>query len=65
MRTNIVIDDDLVAEAMLVSGAKTKKEAVDLALRALVEERRRRGLRDLRGKLKFAAGYDPHATRTR
>ncbi|WP_219413094.1 type II toxin-antitoxin system VapB family antitoxin [Pseudonocardia nigra] len=38
-RTNIDIDDELVAEAMRKYGLKTKKEAVDLALRRLVGPR--------------------------
>jgi Arc/MetJ family transcription regulator len=38
-RTNIEIDDELIAEAMRKYGLKTKKEAVDLALRRLVGPR--------------------------
>jgi Arc/MetJ family transcription regulator len=38
MRTNIEIDDDLVARAMRLYRLKTKREAVDLALRRLVAE---------------------------
>ena len=38
-RTNIDIDDELVAEAMRKYGLRTKKEAVDLALRRLVGPR--------------------------
>ena len=41
MRTNIDIDDDLIAEAMQVSGASTKRAAVEQALRLLVEHARR------------------------
>ena len=37
MRTNVVLDDRLVAKAMKMLGAKTKREAIDRALRALVE----------------------------
>lgn len=49
-RTNIDIDDDLVAEAMRRYGLKTKKEAVDLALRRLVGPRlTREFLKSLRG----------------
>jgi Arc/MetJ family transcription regulator len=51
MRTNIVIDDSLMAEAMEASGAATKREAVELGLKALVRLRRQRGLRAYRGKL--------------
>ncbi len=51
-RTNIVLDDDLVKQAMRVSGAKTKRQAVDRALRELVERGAvYRALRKLRGKL--------------
>jgi Arc/MetJ family transcription regulator len=51
-RTNIVLDDDLVKQAMRVSGAKTKRQAVDRALRELVARASvYRALRKLRGKL--------------
>ena len=39
MRTNIVIDDQLMADAMRASGAKTKKEAVEEALRTMIRIR--------------------------
>ena len=42
MRTNIEIDDDLIAEAMTVTGLPTKKAAVETALRHLVDSHRRR-----------------------
>jgi Arc/MetJ family transcription regulator len=51
MRTNIVIDDDLIAEARRLSGAKTKREAVDLALRELIARHKRLGILELRGKV--------------
>ena len=38
-RTNIVIDDDLILRAMELTGARTKREAVDCALRRLVEQK--------------------------
>jgi len=51
-RTNIVLDDSLIKRAMQVSGAKTKREAVDRALRDMVARRPvYRALRKLRGKL--------------
>lgn len=58
MRTNIVLDEDLVKEGLKVSGAKTKKELVHQALREFVENRKRRNLRELAGKIKFADNYD-------
>jgi Arc/MetJ family transcription regulator len=50
MRTNIELDDDLLAEAMEATGLPTKRATVEEALRKLVQEhRRRRALEDLRG----------------
>ena len=58
MRTNIDLDPDLVAEAFELADVRSKKELVHLALREFVEHRRRRDLRDLRGAIGFAEGYD-------
>ena len=49
MRTNIEIDDELMAEAQALSGAKTKRETVEEALQLLVQIRRQDAVRDLRG----------------
>ena len=49
MRTNIVIDDELMEEAIRLSGAASKKEVVDAALRKFVQIKRQAGLRTLRG----------------
>lgn len=50
MRTNIEIDDELMAEAMALTGHSTKKGVVEEALRQIVaEQRARRALKDLRG----------------
>ena len=53
MRTNIIIDDKLISEALKLTGAKTKKEAVELGLRSLIQLKRQEALRGLRGKLKW------------
>lgn len=51
-RTNIHIDDELIDEAMQMTGAKSKREAVDIALRRLVEKGTLyKAIRNLRGKL--------------
>ena len=51
-RTNIVLDDRLIREAMKISGARTKRQAVDIALRELIDRRSvHEALRRLRGKL--------------
>ena len=53
-RTNIEIDDKLVAKAMRLTGASTKREVVDIALRRLVEKGSRyRSLRRLKGELRW------------
>ena len=51
MRTNININDDLLEKAMKVSKAKTKKEAVERGLRALIKQAAREDMRQLRGKV--------------
>ena len=53
MRTNIVIDDDLMQAALDVSGLKTKKDVVEEALRLLVRRGEQQKVRALRGKLKW------------
>lgn len=58
MRTNIVMDDALVEEAFRYADVRTKRELVDLALREFVENRRRRDVRELRGRVQLHPGYD-------
>jgi Arc/MetJ family transcription regulator len=65
MRTNIMLDDELVQEAFKYCGAKTKKELVRLALKEFVEKRRRLNLLDLEGKIEFAKDYDYKKLRER
>jgi Arc/MetJ family transcription regulator len=63
MRTNIVIDESLMQKAMEMSGIKSKKDVVNAAIAEFVERRTRRDLSELRGKIKFADGYDYKALR--
>jgi Arc/MetJ family transcription regulator len=63
MRTNIVLDDRLVKEALKLSRVKTKKEVVNQALKEFVENRRRLNLMDLFGKIEFAKNYNYKALR--
>jgi len=58
VRTNVVLDERLVDEALKLSNAKTKKELIHKALKEFVENRKRLNLLDLSGKIKFAEGYD-------
>ena len=53
MRTNIVLDDELVAEAQRITGARTKREVVELALRELVAREKRLGVLALRGRVRW------------
>jgi Arc/MetJ family transcription regulator len=51
MRTNIVIDDKLMAEVLRLTGAKTKREAVEMGLKALIHLKKQSNVRHYRGKL--------------
>ena len=53
MRTNIDIDDQVLREAQRLTGARTKREAVDIALRDLVARHRRVDILRLRGKVRW------------
>jgi Arc/MetJ family transcription regulator len=53
VRTNIVIDDRLMADALRATGARTKREVVELGLRALVRLKQQERIRGYRGKLKW------------
>jgi Arc/MetJ family transcription regulator len=64
MRTNIVIDEKLLKEAVMLSRAKTKREAVQRALEEFVKNRKRLELSKIRGKVKFADDYDYKKMRT-
>jgi Arc/MetJ family transcription regulator len=58
MRTNIEIDDRVLHEAQKLIGARTKREAVDVALRELVARHRRIGVLDLRGRVRWEGNLD-------
>jgi Arc/MetJ family transcription regulator len=58
MRTNIVIDDELMAKAMRATGLKTKRETVAVALERLVDLDAQREFRSLRGKIKWVGDLD-------
>jgi Transcription regulator of the Arc/MetJ class len=62
MRTNIVIDDQLMDEALKASGLKTKKEAVEAGLRALINQRKQENIRALRGKLRWEGNLEEMRT---
>ena len=58
MRTNIVIDDELMADALKVSGLATKKDVVEQGLRLLIRRSQQQAIRNLRGKIKWEGDLD-------
>ena len=62
MRTNIVIDDDLMKQVLKQTGLKTKREAVELGLRTLLRLHRQREIRKFRGKLHWEGDLDAMRT---
>lgn len=58
MRTNIVLDDELVERAQKLTGIKTKREVVQEALRTLILLREQGSVRTVRGKLKWEGDLD-------
>ena len=64
MRTNIVLNDELVDEAFKFSQTiSTKRELIETALKEYVNNRKRKNIRELRGKIKFHDDYDYKAMR--
>lgn len=58
MRTNIVIDEKLMADALKATGLTTKKEAVEQGLMLLIQKNKQQNIRKLRGKLKWEGDID-------
>jgi len=62
MRTNIVIDDELMEQTLRATGLKTKREAVELGLRTLLRLRQQAEIRGYRGKLDWQGDLDAMRT---
>jgi Arc/MetJ family transcription regulator len=62
MRTNIVIDDRLMRDALRSTGLKTKREIVELGLQTLVRLRKQEEIRKLRGKFQWQGDLDAMRT---
>jgi Arc/MetJ family transcription regulator len=58
MRTRIVIDDKLMKDTLRATGLTTKREAVELGLRTLLQLRQQEKLRSLRGKLNWQGSLE-------
>ena len=64
MRTNVVLNDDLVNEAFrFAQQISTKRELLETALKEYVDNRKRKNIKNLKGKIKFSEGYDYKAMR--
>ncbi|MEK6777095.1 MAG: type II toxin-antitoxin system VapB family antitoxin [bacterium] len=62
MRTNVVIDDDLMKSALKLSGLRTKKDVIKAGLQLLVKFNRQTKVKDFRGKLKWVGNLDEMRT---
>jgi Arc/MetJ family transcription regulator len=62
MRTNIVIDDKLMKDALTATGLSTKKEAVEEGLKMLVKLHKQSHIKSFRGKLKWEGDLDEMRT---
>jgi Arc/MetJ family transcription regulator len=58
MRTNIIIDDTLMNQALTISGFKTKKETVEEGLKLLIAQKKQASIRSFRGKLNWEGDLD-------
>ena len=58
MRTNIMIDDKLIRQAMKVTGLKTKRAVVEAGLQLLIQVKAQSGIRRLRGKVRWQGNLD-------
>ncbi|PID41953.1 MAG: DUF2191 domain-containing protein [Gammaproteobacteria bacterium] len=58
MRTNIVIDDNLMESALRASGLSTKKDVVEQGLKLIIKRKQQQDIRKLRGKVKWEGDLD-------
>lgn len=62
MRTNVVLDDDLVKSALSLSGIRTKKKAIEEGLKLLIDVNRQKRIKGFRGKLKWTGDLNKMRT---
>lgn len=58
MQTSIVVNDRLLADAMRATGAKTRREVVELGLASLIRLKKQEDIRELRGKLRWVGDLE-------
>jgi len=63
LKTNIVLNDELVREATTLTGITSKRELVEVALRELIHSKKKKNLFDLAGQIDFSEDYVYKATR--
>ena len=62
MRTNVVLNDDLVKSALSLSGIRTKKKAIEEGLKLLIDVNRQKRIKGFRGKLKWTGDLNKMRT---
>ena len=58
MRTNIDIDDKILAKVMKILGTRTKKETVDSAFQEIIRMNKQRGMLEMHGKIQWEGDID-------
>ncbi|MFI3137150.1 MAG: type II toxin-antitoxin system VapB family antitoxin [Methylococcaceae bacterium] len=58
MRTNIIIDDDLMTEVLKTTGIKTKREAVELGLKTLLQLKQQEAIKAFKGQLAWEGNLE-------
>jgi Arc/MetJ family transcription regulator len=59
MRITLTVDEDLLTEALLATGARTKREVIELGLEMVIRLAKQRQVRRLRGTIQWARELDP------
>ncbi|EAM51030.1 type II toxin-antitoxin system VapB family antitoxin [Crocosphaera watsonii WH 8501] len=53
MKTNIIIDEQLIADALKVTGLKTKKEVIEMGIKTLIDLKKQEQIKQFKGNLKW------------
>jgi Arc/MetJ family transcription regulator len=64
MRTSLVLDDELINEAVNLTGISNKRELIYLALKELIQNRQKKDLFQLAGQIELEKNYDYKAARS-
>ncbi|MDJ0601835.1 MAG: type II toxin-antitoxin system VapB family antitoxin [Crocosphaera sp.] len=58
MKTNIVIDDQLISDALKATGLTTKKEVIEMGLKTLIQLKQQEQIKEFKGKLKWEGNLE-------